>query len=258
MKEKSKARTAMHRASEFADLAGVTVRTLHHYDRLGLLKPLRNGSGYRLYRESDLERLEQIVALKFLRLPLKDIRDLLESDTPELPEALRMQRSALESKRRLLDQAIAAIREAEAVVATGRPAGTAVLKKIIEVIEMQQNNDWTKYANEGAREKLAARQGEWSPELQERVSKQWVELIADVQAAMDAHEDPAGPRARALAARWKALVEGFTKGDLDLTQAASNAWKDRANWPKSMQDQAQPFKITPEMMRFIHQGTSCG
>ena len=65
----------MHRASEFADLAGVTVRTLHHYDRLGLLKPHRNGSGYRLYRESDLERLEQIVALKFLGLPLKDIRE---------------------------------------------------------------------------------------------------------------------------------------------------------------------------------------
>jgi MerR family transcriptional regulator, thiopeptide resistance regulator len=247
----------VHRASEFADLAGVTVRTLHHYDRMGLLKPHRNGSGYRLYRESDLERLEQIVALKFLGLPLKDIRTLLDSAAPDLPDALRMQRSALEEKRRLLDRAISAIREAEAVVATGRPAGAAVLKRIIEVIEMQQNNDWTKYANEAAREKLAARQGEWSPELQERVSKQWIDLIADVQAAMDAGEDPAGPQVRALAARWKTLVEGFTKGDLDLTQAASNAWKDRANWPKPMQEQAQPFKITPEMMRFIHPGVNC-
>ncbi len=255
MKEKSKTRTAMHRASEFADLAGVTVRTLHHYDRLGLLKPHRNGSGYRLYRESDLERLEQIVALKFLGLPLKDIRELLDSAAPELPDALRMQRSALEEKRRLLDRAIAAIREAEAVVATGSPAGAAVLKKIIEVIEMQQNNDWTKYANEAAREKIAARQGEWSPELQERVSKQWIELIADVQAAMDAGEDPAGPKVRALAARWKTLVEGFTQGDADLTQAASNAWKDRANWPKQMQEQAQPFKITPEMMRVHSSGS---
>jgi DNA-binding transcriptional MerR regulator len=244
----------MYRASEFAQLAGVTVRTLHHYDRLSLLKPRRTESGYRLYRESDLERLEQIVALKFLGLPLKDIRELLESAAPGLPDALRMQRSALEEKRRLLDCAIAAIREAEAVVATGRPAGTAVLKKIIEVIEMQQNNDWTKYANDAAREKLAARQGEWSPELQERVSKQWIELIADVQAAMDAGEDPTGPKALALAARWKTLVEGFTQGDPDLTQAAGNAWKDRANWPKQAQEQAQPFKITPEMWKYIQQG----
>jgi MerR family transcriptional regulator, thiopeptide resistance regulator len=247
----------MHRASEFAELAGVTVRTLHHYDRLGLLKPRRNGSGYRLYRESDLERLEQVVALKFLGLPLKDIRELLDSAPAELPDALRMQRRALEEKRRLLDRAIAAIREAEAVVATERRAGTAVLKKIIEVIEMQQNNDWTKYANEAAREKMAARQGEWSPELQERVSKQWIELIAEVQAAMDAGEDPASPKARALAARWKALVEGFTKGDPDLTDAVSNAWKDRANWPAQAHEQAQAFKITPEMMKFINHGMSC-
>jgi MerR family transcriptional regulator, thiopeptide resistance regulator len=247
----------MHRASEFAELAGVTVRTLHHYDRLGLLKPRRNGSGYRLYRESDLERLEQVVALKFLGLPLKDIRELLDSAPAELPDALHMQRRALEEKRRLLDRAIAAIREAETVVATERRAGTAVLKKIIEVIEMQQNNDWTKYANEAAREKLAARQGEWSPELQERVSKQWIELIADVQAAMDAGEHPASPKARALATRWKGLVEGFTKGDPDLTEAASNAWKDRANWPKQAQEQSQTFRITPEMMKFIHHGMNC-
>src|SRR5580700_6800802 len=86
----------MFRAKEFADLAGVTVRTLHHYDRLGLLKPRRAESGYRLYRESDLERLEQIVALKFLGLPLKEIRELLDSAAPDLPAALRMQRSALE------------------------------------------------------------------------------------------------------------------------------------------------------------------
>src|ERR1700748_2544881 len=113
----------MYRTQEFARLAGLTVRTLHHYDRLGLLKPRRNGSGYRLYRDSDLERLEQIVALKFLGLPVKDIRELRDSASPEVPDARRMQRSALEEKRRLLDRAIAAIREAEAVVAGGRPAG---------------------------------------------------------------------------------------------------------------------------------------
>ena len=50
-----------YRIHEFAELAGVTVKALHHYDRLGLLKPRRTDSGYRLYDERDLERLEQIV-----------------------------------------------------------------------------------------------------------------------------------------------------------------------------------------------------
>jgi MerR family transcriptional regulator, thiopeptide resistance regulator len=246
------------RAKEFANLAGVTVRTLHHYDRLGLLKPRRTDCGYRLYRESDLERLEQIVALKFLGLPLKEIRELLDSAAPELPAALRMQRSALEEKRRLLDRAIGAIREAEAIVASGRPAGAAILKKIIEVIEMQTNNDWMKkYANEAAQTKIDAQKGEWSPELQERVSKQWTDLIAEVQAAMSVGEDPASPKAQALAARWKELVESFTKGDPDVTQAVGNVWKDRANWPEHAKEQARPFQITPQMWQFIRSAMEC-
>ena len=243
----------MFRAREFANLAGVTVRTLHHYDRVGLLKPRRTDRGYRLYRESDLERLEQIVALKFLGLPLKEIRELLESAAQELPAALRMQRGALEEKRRLLDRAIGAIREAETIVASGKPAGAAVLKKIIEVIEMQANNDWMKkYANEAAQAKIDARKGEWSPELQERVSKQWVELITDLQAAMDTGEGPASPKAQALAARWKTLVEGFTMGDPDVTQTVRNVWQDRANWPGPAKEQAQAFHITPQMWQFIN------
>jgi DNA-binding transcriptional MerR regulator len=252
----------MFRAKQFANLAGVTVRTLHHYDRLGLLKPRRTDSGYRLYRESDMERLEQIVALKFLGVPLKQIRELLDAAAPGLQTglqtALRMQRYALEEKRSLLDRAIRAIRDAETLVESGKPADTAVLKKIIEVIEMQTNNDWMKkYANETAQAKMDARKGEWSPELQERVGKQWMELIADVQAAMDAGEDAASPKAQALAARWKELVESFTKGDPDVTQAVSHVWKDRANWPEHAQQQAQPFRITPQMWQFIHSAGNC-
>jgi DNA-binding transcriptional MerR regulator len=56
----------MYRVKEFAAAAGVTIRALHHYDRLGLLKPLRRQrTGYRVYRDADFARLEQIVVLKF-------------------------------------------------------------------------------------------------------------------------------------------------------------------------------------------------
>src|SRR5579884_704937 len=99
-------------AQEFARLAGVTVRTLHHYDRLGLLNPRRTDAGYRLYRERDLERLEQIVALKFIGLPLKQIKSLLDRNPVGFSDALRIQRTALEDKRRLLDSAIHAIQQA--------------------------------------------------------------------------------------------------------------------------------------------------
>jgi DNA-binding transcriptional MerR regulator len=214
----------MYQVQQFAQLAGVTVRALHHYDRMGLIRPRRTGAGYRLYSDRDLERLEQVVALKFIGISLKEIRGLLERTGPALPIALRNQRRALEAKRQLVDRAISAIREAEAAFQAGR-RDTVLLRRIIEVIEMQNDMDWAKkYYTDGAQQKIEAKRAEWSPELQERVSKQWIDLIADVDAALKAGEDPTGPKARALAARWKELVEGFTGGDPVVTKGLGKLW----------------------------------
>ena len=80
---------AVYRVRAFAELAGVTVRALHHYDQLKLLRPARTASGYRMYAPRDLERLEQIVALRFLGLPLKQIKAVLDRDPRSLADALR-------------------------------------------------------------------------------------------------------------------------------------------------------------------------
>ncbi len=103
----------VYRAKEFASLAGVTVRTLHHYDRLGLLRPKqRSEAGYRLYGVRDFARLEQIVVLKFLGIPLKQIRGLLEPDA-KLADVLQKQRDVLFARRLQLDKAIRAISNAQ-------------------------------------------------------------------------------------------------------------------------------------------------
>ena len=94
-----------YRIGEFAELAGVTVRALHHYDRIGLLKPQRSTSGTRLYSLQDLERLEQIAALKFLGIPLQEIKLLLKHGPLTLTDSLHMQREALTEKRKLIDRA---------------------------------------------------------------------------------------------------------------------------------------------------------
>ena len=94
----------MYRVSDFAEKAGVTVRTLHHYDRLGLLKPSgRTGAGYRLYGERDLARLQQIVTLKFIGLPLRQIKDLLDRSDLDLAATLRLQRRMLLEKRQQVE-----------------------------------------------------------------------------------------------------------------------------------------------------------
>ena len=93
----------LFQAREFAELTGVTVRTLHHYDRLGLLKPSRHSrAGYRLYIESDVARLEQIIALKFIGFSLSEIRNILSRGSLDLASALRQQREAITEKRQQL------------------------------------------------------------------------------------------------------------------------------------------------------------
>jgi DNA-binding transcriptional MerR regulator len=240
-----------YQVREFAGLSGVTVRALHHYDRLGLLRPKRGHNGYRAYGEQDLMRLEQIVALKFVGIPLRRIKTLLDRDGRELCGALRMQRTVLEEKRDLLDQTIDAIRQAETAAAAGQRPDAAMLIKIIEVMEMQNDAEWTmKYYNESAQAKIGQRRELWSPELQERVSREWLELIRDVEAALG--EDPASPKGQALAGRWTALVEEFTGGDPEIAGGLKNLYADSANWPSQAKRQMQPFRIAPEVWEFIN------
>src|SRR5438477_9866284 len=88
----------MYRIKEFAAKAGVTVRTLHHYDRIGLLKPRRTHTRYRVYSDSDLPRLQQILVFKFLGVSLGEIADVLKNRS-RLDELLKNRRYAVHRQR---------------------------------------------------------------------------------------------------------------------------------------------------------------
>jgi DNA-binding transcriptional MerR regulator len=85
--------------SQLARMAGVSVRTLHHYDQIGLLKPsTRTAVGYRLYQEQDLLRLQQILFFKELEMPLKEIREILDDPGYDQVEALEQHRRLLQGR----------------------------------------------------------------------------------------------------------------------------------------------------------------
>jgi DNA-binding transcriptional MerR regulator len=261
---------AVYRAQQFARLAGVTVRALHHYDRLGLLKPSgRSATGYRLYRDSDLARLEQIVVLKFLGLPLKEIGRLVKRQLP-LVETLRRQQLVLAEKRQQIDAAIGAIERAERSLrsAAGCEASGGAKKdrgvgapgvnkdvdwgtfvQIVREIEMQNETEWSKkYYSPEAQAKVEDRKKLWSPELQAQVTKDWNALLADVKAAVDANEPVSSPQAQALAARWRKLLEGFTGGDPEVQKGLNKMWADQQNWPGELRGE---YSIDPRVQDFI-------
>jgi DNA-binding transcriptional MerR regulator len=238
----------LFKTREFAKAAGVTVRTLHHYDRLRLLKPSRyTAAGYRLYSEHDFARLEQIVALKFIGFSLNEIRKILNRETIDLVTALRRQRQAIEEKRRRLDRAIKAIQRAEYVVGVSKEPVWEAFAKIIEVINMQTDMEWSKkYYSEEAQREIEKRAGTIPREVIEQAQRDWTVLIKEVQAAVASGENPASEKSQGLAARWSELIEGFTGGNPEIQKGLNRMYADRNNWPSSM-----PKPFGNEVQTFI-------
>ncbi len=231
----SRAMSNCYRIGQFAKLAGVTVRALHHYDRMGLLKPQRGTSGFRLYCPEDLERLEQIAALKFLGIPLKEIQLLLKHGPLKLADSLHMQREALAEKRRLIDRATVAIEAAEKVIRSGQTTDSSILRKIIEVIDMQpQENFMRKYYTDQAwldKERIA----------RERPAEEYKKnvlglrkLFCEIEADIDL--DPASERAQYLTKQWLQLAEYAHGGNEAVRAGNTQAWNDFQNWPRDEQD----------------------
>ena len=100
--------TGLITVKEVCRLTGVSARTLHHYDKIGLLKPAGTSpSGYRLYDNSALEKLQMILLFRELEFSLKDIRRIINDDTFDRDEALTQQIELLSLKKERLEKIIA-------------------------------------------------------------------------------------------------------------------------------------------------------
>ena len=115
---------------QVADLFGVTVRTLHHYDEIGLLVPSeRSRAGYRLYTDEDLQRLQQVVVYRRLELPLDEIATLLDGGEGAA-EHLRRQRATVMSRLDELHELVVAIDRALEREMSNQPATPEDLKEL--------------------------------------------------------------------------------------------------------------------------------
>jgi DNA-binding transcriptional MerR regulator len=197
-----------YRIAEFAALAGVTPRALRYYDRLGLLKPKRSRSGYRVYSEGDLEALEEIVALKFIGVPLKEIAAIRRRARGPFAQVLHAQRETLEAKRRGITRAISAIAAAEAALRSGTAIDTQLFRQIIEVMHMDTQHEESIATYIGKLKAKASHLAAMTAEERVTLREQWSTLVTDVKAAVD--EDPAGPKAQQLLDRWLSLLQALT------------------------------------------------
>lgn len=233
-----------YRVGEFAGLTGVSIRTLHHYDRLGLLRPSsRSEAGYRFYAARDLLRLQQILTLRYLGFSLASIGEILDRPDFDLERSMRIQEDVIRDR-----------------IASFARVGQA-LQALLRHHQKTGGWDWdlvtraSAAARDGlaqkeetmsdyySREELAERMRETAKDVQaaeiQAVEQGWAALLAEVRANRDL--DPRSAQARDLADRWNALVartmQGF-QGDpkIGATIAENyrqNAYADVERAPKS-------------------------
>jgi DNA-binding transcriptional MerR regulator len=200
-----------YRVGELAALAHVSVRTLHHYDRIGLLRPaLHSAGGYRMYGEPELLRLQQILTLRYLGFPLKRIGELLDRDDFDLVASLRVQGQALNDRIAELERISAAIGE---LVDQRLAAGEWNWRLVIEAsravgagLTRGENMMDAYYTPEQMKRFEEARQTT-PPEEIDAIEQGWTALLAEIRAARAAELDPASADAGSLADRWGELSQ---------------------------------------------------
>jgi DNA-binding transcriptional MerR regulator len=253
------------RIQEFAKLAGVTVRALHHYDRLKLLSPAhRSERGYRLYCHEDLGRLERVLVLRFLGLSLREIAALLNTPvgrgTEHLKVTLARQRAALGERRDGLDRILRAIEHAQlraqdVAGSEGAEPEWLLYQTILKEIEMQEATDWTeKYYSPKAAEALRERRAAMTPEQWADTGARWRALLADVQSALDREVPPDSAEGRALVARWMRLGDEFTQGDAEIAEGYRRLHEDESHWPDDEKAaMLRAMRPKAEYRSFFHQ-----
>jgi len=239
------------RVKEFADLAGVTVRTLQYYDRLGLLKPAgyRNGN-HRVYQSDDLLRLQQILTFKYLGYGLDQIRQLLQSPEYDVVEALKCQRHAINERIGKLQKVVKSIDRATEALSKMDTADLdwKIVREAVTGIVASERFEWIgDYYTPKQKEMLKKRAGTNDPEQLVKWQKQWSDVLLGFQKLMDRKKGPEDPEAQLLAEKMETLVQGFTKGDKGIERSLSRAYGDLEK--RSVDE--RPF--SPELQRFMSQ-----
>lgn len=199
----------MYTVKQLADLAGVTVRTLHHYDQFGLLAPSSvGGNGYRYYEEGALYRLQQILFYRELEIPLGEIKRIVTSPDFDILESLNAHRAALEERIERLTRLI------EAVDLTTEHLKGKVAMTDAQLFRAFSDEEQDNLAEEAAErwdsETVRESNARWKAypaEKRQRILEDGNTIYRDLIAQMD--EDPGSAQVQHLISRWHAHMQNF-------------------------------------------------
>ncbi|MGX1191950.1 MerR family transcriptional regulator [Metabacillus sp. SLBN-84] len=217
------------KVKEVADLTGISVRTLHHYDEIGLLVPGEvTESGYRIYSSENLETLQQILFFKELGFPLKKIHEIISSPTFDRNEALELHRRMLLEKRKRLDQMIETV---EKTIQYTKGEIEMSQKEKFEGFDFSHNpyeEEARKLYGDKAVDEANQKAAGMTQDMQERFNDLYRSL-ADVR-----HMDPSSKEAQEAIGEWYILLNEFGSYSLDAFKGLGQLYIDDERFTKNI------------------------
>ncbi|MFG6488107.1 MerR family transcriptional regulator [Roseateles sp. BYS78W] len=228
---------------ELAKRAGLTVRTLHHYEDLGLLRASgRSEAGYRRYGEADVLRLHRVLALRDAGLSLKDIAPLLDGETPQpLAQVLAAQIEQIQAQLLAQETLLQTLRNAAKRLELHGDSGDAVQVLLDAMAIRRVHERWI------SPEQMRTMRRHWEavPEAErDAIEADWPRLVAEARAAMEAGKTPDAPEVHALVRRWLALQQRFK----DLAPGMEDTMK---RMYAAEPELARQSGVTPELLAYL-------
>mgnify|MGYP001488276582 CR=1 FL=1 len=216
-----------------AELTGVSVRTLHYYDDIGLLTPEeKTASGYRLYSDRDLDRLQQILLYKELGFSLKKIKEIMKQPSFHYEQALEEQREMLVEKRKRLDQMISLVDQTLRHVKGEQTMTNEEKFKGFDFSENRYEEEardrWGDEAVERSNEKL----GNLSAKQKSTLEKQMNDVYRELAAIR--HTDPSSDEAQAAIGKWYTLLNRMGSYSLDAFKGLGQMYIEDERFTKNI------------------------
>jgi len=213
------------KVGQLARETGLTVRTLHHYDQIGLLKPGGyTASGHRLYDADNVVRLQQIVSLRQLGFGLDDIQSMLTGDNLSPLDVLNLHLAKLRQQLAEQQSLIQRLEDLQRSLDREQPVEPGQILHIIKEITMFEN-----YYTPEQLAQLRQRREQLGEAAIRQAEDQWRTLIDRVRAEMEKGTDPSDPVLKPLVTEWQGLIQQFTGGDPGIGQSLANFNRDNPN-----------------------------
>lgn len=237
----------MYTVKRLSDLAGVTVRTLHYYDEIGLLKPTKiGGNGYRHYNDDALLRLQQILFYREIGLELTEIKEILDSPDFDLLAALRSHKDALEARINRLERLVSTVDDTIAHV-----AGEADMskKKLFEAFSEEQQLDYEReirleygpdLVNESRR-----RWNSYNKAQRDAILAEGGQVYSELAAALKAEKSPDSAEVQAMLIRWHENLRHFYEPPLEVLRGLGEMYNTHPDFMVKFQS------LHPDLPEFL-------